>query len=80
YKLMGENIALLQHQLYQTNLHLWKLENLIRGYENQGNFGPEFIDVAREILHANDQRYATKSRLSTLSGSFIVEIKEHSDT
>ncbi len=63
--------------LKAVNLELWKIEDDIRDCERNGNFGPEFIELARAVYKTNDRRAALKREINTLLGSRLVEEKSY---
>jgi hypothetical protein len=58
-----------------VNSLLWDAENAIRKHEVQGDFGDNFVALARKIYAANDRRAALKNAISRLLNSVIVEEK-----
>jgi hypothetical protein len=64
-------------ELKAVNERLWELEDEIRDYERRGDFGPDFVRVARQIYKANDKRAALKRRISLEFDSEIVEEKSY---
>jgi len=65
--------------LVDINSHLWKVEDLIRNCEKLLNFGSEFISLAREVYHTNDNRHLAKRKIDDLLGSDLAEEKEYTD-
>lgn len=63
--------------LKAVNLALWKIEDDIRDCERDGNFGPEFVELARAVYKTNDRRAALKREINTLLGSRLVEEKSY---
>jgi len=76
---MNIDIASLYTKLKKTNLTLWDIEDKIRVFEKEKNFGKEFIELARSIYTNNDKRSKIKSEINTLLGSAIKEIKEYTN-
>jgi hypothetical protein len=64
-------------ELYNINLAIWYGENNIRQYEQNQDFGTEFISIARLIRENNDQRSRIKKQLNKDFGSEIIEEKSH---
>ena len=64
-------------RLKAVNEQLWEIEDAIRLCEAKGDFGPEFIRLARSIYQTNDLRAAIKRELNTLLGSDLVEEKSY---
>jgi hypothetical protein len=54
------------------------LEDDIRACGRSGDFGPQFIELARSVYESNDRRAAVKRRINERLGSKIVEEKSHS--
>jgi hypothetical protein len=65
--------------LKSINEALWKIEDDIRDCERNGDFGPEFIRLARAVYITNDERARVKSEINVLLGSRIVEEKSYAD-
>ncbi len=76
---MDASISSLYKALKKTNLTLWDIEDKIRIFEKEKNFGREFIELARSVYINNDKRSKIKSEINTLLGSNIKEIKEYTD-
>ena len=66
-------------ELKQVNEQLWEIEDRIRGLESKGEFGSEFIDLARAVYINNDRRAAIKRRINMLAGSSLTEEKSYKD-
>lgn len=67
----------LRHDLKLVNSEIWKIEDDIRDYERDGDFGPEFVAVARSVYRTNDKRAAIKREINVLLNSVIVEEKSY---
>lgn len=63
--------------LRAINEQLWDMEDAIREYERNADFGTRFIQVARAIYRTNDQRAALKRQLSQSFGSEFLEEKSY---
>lgn len=61
--------------LYSVNNLLWDLEDEIRNYELNNDFGKSFIQVARSIYKSNDLRFKLKDKINKTYNSFICEEK-----
>jgi len=61
----------------EVNLTLWNIEDQIRIYEKNKNFGQEFVDLARNVYLNNDRRAKIKSEINKKLGSNIKEIKQY---
>lgn len=72
-------IASDEAELQKVNSALWDIEDQIRDKERAGAFDAEFIELARAVYFANDERAAAKKRINTALGSRIVEEKSYAD-
>ncbi len=68
----------LKAELKRTNCALWEIEEAIRQCERMGDFGPDFVALARRVYQENDKRAALKRNINELFGSAIVEEKHYS--
>jgi hypothetical protein len=66
-----------EHALQAVNERLWDTEDRIRDREARQLFDREFIDLARAVYVANDERAAIKKRINLRLGSRIVEEKAY---
>jgi hypothetical protein len=66
-----------EHALQAVNERLWDIEDRIRDREARQLFDREFIDLARSVYVANDERAAIKKRVNQQLGSRIVEEKSY---
>ncbi|MEJ2515191.1 MAG: DUF6165 family protein [Gammaproteobacteria bacterium] len=69
----------LRAELKKINESLWEIEDLIRIKESEGDFGAEFIELARRVYFTNDKRAAVKRRINEAVGSELVEEKSYAD-
>ena len=70
----GSGLNRLTAELRQVNEALWDLEEAVRRREASGDFGEEFVQSARSIIHANDRRAAIKQAINRrLGASFLDE-------
>lgn len=67
----------LYNQLKSVNSRLWDVEDGKRECERLGDFGPDFIGLAREVYFGNDKRAAIKRQINELLGSALVEEKSY---
>lgn len=67
----------LMAQLKALNEALWEIEDSIREHERKGDFGPEFIALARAVYQRNDERGAVKRQLNLILGSGLIEEKSY---
>ena len=65
--------------LREVNGKLWDIEDRIRDRERDGDFGVEFIELARAVYVTNDERAAIKKKINTRLGSTLVEEKSYAD-
>ena len=75
----NKDVATLFVNLRHTNEKLWVIEDKLRIYEKEKNFGKEFIELARSVYMTNDERFKIKSKINMLMDSNIKEIKEYTD-
>jgi hypothetical protein len=71
-------VAELMAALRAVNLRLWRIEDRIREHEQAGDFGPDFVALARAVYHENDERGRIKRALNQVLGSALVEEKQYS--
>jgi hypothetical protein len=64
-------------QLRLVNNTLWGIEDQIRERERNGDFGNEFIELARSVYIQNDRRASIKRMINQLTSSDIVEEKSY---
>ena len=74
----GTHFDSLTAELKRTNCALWEIEDAIRQCERMGDFGPDFVALARRVYQENDKRAALKRDINVLFGSAIVEEKHYS--
>jgi hypothetical protein len=70
-------LSRLTADLKKINEQLWNIEDAIRDCERRGDFGQQFIELARAVYHTNDRRAAVKRKINELLGSAIVEEKSY---
>ncbi len=70
-------VATLVDELRAVNTTLWEVEDEIRDCERAKDFGPRFVELARQVYHTNDRRAALKRELNGLLGSELVEEKSY---
>jgi hypothetical protein len=70
-------LASLTHDLKAVNEALWDIEDHIRDCERAGDFGEEFIALARSVYRQNDRRAQLKREINALLGSVIIEEKSY---
>ena len=64
-------------QLREVNASLWDIEEAIRQREAEGDFGPEFVRLARDVYKSNDRRAALKREINILLDSPLLEEKSY---
>ena len=68
----------LRAALASVNQRLWSIEDQIREKDAIGDFGPEFVTLARSVYRENDERGRIKRAINTLLDSELVEEKQYS--
>ena len=63
--------------LARVNAALWDVEDALREREARGEFGAEFVALARAFYRHNDERAAIKRRVNERLGSALVEEKSY---
>jgi hypothetical protein len=66
-------------KLRVVNEKLWEIEDRIREKERAKSFDADFIALARDVYHANDDRAAIKREINLYTGSELIEEKQYSD-
>ena len=66
-----------EHALHKVNEQLWDIEDRIRDKEAKQTFDRDFIELARAVYVANDERAAIKKRINLALGSRLVEEKSY---
>ncbi len=66
-----------EQALQAVNEQLWEVEDRLREKEAAQSFDRDFIELARAVYLANDQRAALKKRINLQLGSRIVEEKSY---
>jgi hypothetical protein len=75
--LASAELEALADELHAVNMTLWDIEDSVRELESAGDFGQNFIAVARSVYITNDRRAHIKNRIDIASGSDIVEQKSY---
>jgi len=65
-------------ELKSVNEDLWQIEDDIRACEAKGDFGKEFVALARAVYTTNDRRSQIKRAIDELLGSELREEKSYS--
>lgn len=71
-------LAVLEAALAAVNTRLWRIEDLIREKEADGDFGSSFVALARAVYHENDERGRIKQAINRHLRSTLVEEKQYS--
>jgi len=71
------DVARDERALQAVNERLWDVEDLIRDKEAKQTFDREFIEFARAVYVANDERAAIKKRINLQLGSRLIEEKSY---
>jgi hypothetical protein len=71
--LSSDALATLTAELRSVNEALREIEDLIRGCERAGDFGPKFVELARSVYQNNDSRAAIKRKINVLLEIFPPE-------
>ena len=66
-----------EHALHSVNERLWDIEDRLREKEARQTFDRDFIELARAVYVANDERAAIKKRINLQLGSRLVEEKSY---
>ena len=74
---LADDIAELKSALRVVNETLWDIEDAIRDSEKAGDFGPDFIALARSVYKQNDARAELKRSINTALGSELKEEKSY---
>jgi hypothetical protein len=63
--------------LYEVNSQLWDIEDRIRDFERNKNFGDDFIATARAVYFKNDNRSEIKREINIKTSSGLIEEKSY---
>jgi hypothetical protein len=66
-------------RLEAVNGELWNVEDALRDHESRGDFGEEFVELARSVYQLNDERARLKRAVNERLGSELVEVKAYAD-
>jgi len=73
----ARDVALDERALENVNERLWDIEDRIRDKEAKQSFDRDFIELARAVYLANDERAAIKKRINLQLGSRLIEEKSY---
>ena len=76
---LTDELSTLIKEIKKVNLTLWDIEDKLRICEKDKNFNEQFIKLARDVYFNNDKRAKIKSKINTILGSSIREIKQYVD-
>ena len=71
------DVAADERDLQSVNERLWDIEDRLRALEAAGRFDAPFVELARSVYIANDERAAVKKRINVSLGSRLVEEKSY---
>jgi hypothetical protein len=72
-----QEVTLEERALQNVNERLWDIEDRIRDKEAKQSFDRDFIELARSVYVANDERAAIKRRINSQLGSRLIEEKSY---
>ena len=64
-------------ELKKINQNLWDIEDKLRIFEKNKDFGEAFVKLARDVYFNNDKRASIKSEINKTLGSNIREVKKY---
>ena len=76
---LTDEISNLFKSIKEINTDLWNVEDKLRIYEKNQDFGKEFIKLARAVYFNNDKRAKIKLDINKILGSNIIEVKQYID-
>ena len=74
---MTDKIKNLIQSVKNVNIELWDIEDKLRIYEKNRDFGKNFIELARGVYFKNDERAKLKNKINEILESNIREIKQY---
>lgn len=74
-----KEIQFLTASLLAVNKELWVIEDDIRDCERTGDFGEDFIRLARAVYVTNDKRADMKKQINLAMGSKFIEEKSYTE-
>ena len=72
-----DEITAAEANLQEVNSQLWELEDRIRKFIRNCEFGDTFVQTAKDIAIENDKRARLKKHINVFLGSDIVEEKSY---
>ena len=76
---LTEDLTNLSKEIKAVNLILWNIEDELRKCEKNKDFSKTFIELARGVYFNNDKRAKIKSKINSMLGSNIREVKHYVD-
>ena len=67
----------LEAELRAVNEALWDIEDDIRARDAAGDFGADFVRLAKAVYRTNDRRAAIKREINRVTDSALVEEKSY---
>jgi len=64
-------------ELRKVNARMWDVQDGLRAHEARGDFGADFIALARAVYRTNAERVALKANINQLLGSALIEEKQY---
>jgi len=74
-----QSLAAEEAELTRVNETLWDVEDHIRDQERRQDFGPRFVELARQVYITNDRRAEIKRRVNLQLDSALVEEKSYAN-
>ena len=74
---MSDKIKDLYRSVSNVNIKLWDIEDKLRIFEQNKDFGKNFIELARGVYFNNDKRAKLKNEINEILKSNIREIKQY---
>ncbi len=64
-------------ELKCTNKMIWDAENKIRSLDRQGDYGADFVEVARSLCQVKGRRNEIKCEIDKALGCEVAEVKSY---
>jgi hypothetical protein len=71
----SDELERLARELAHVNAQLWQAEDAIRSCEARGDFGPDFVQIARSIYRFNDRRCELRRQIDRLLNASSHDLK-----
>ena len=75
----NDRIKKLFKEIKEINTNLWDIEDKLRIYEKNKDFGKDFTELARSVYLNNDKRSKIKLEINKILDSNIREIKQYAN-